>query len=201
MISTFSTRRILLLTHEPHTLLRLNDYCIINSHNACRRTFFNYRPHVFHASESRYRDYRQPASDTGELRDGFWVSEYPIEKMNEGVGNNKLIGLHVKHRNHSATLITYRNSYYQTEPPDRSWGLGINRLYPAFNNITLEAGLMLLSGYRPALVSGDKDASTEQSFIVTYTLSSEFKLSKSTSITYTLQGNNVHVTALKMAMF
>ena len=155
---------------------------------------------VFHASESKYRDYRQQPTETGELRDGYWVNEYPVEKMNEGIGKNKLIGLHLKNINYSATLVTYRNSYYQKTHPDRSWGIGINRVYSGIKDWNLEAGLMMLNGYRPALVNGNKDSSQNKNYIFTYTLSSEYKLSTSASIIHTLQGDNVHITALKLIL-
>lgn len=185
----------------PHAFPILTLICLMSSQTQGLEISLIAGLNISHASESRYYDYRQQPKENGELRNGYWVSEYPIEKMNEGFAKNKLVGLNIAHNKYSATLLTYRNSYYQSKHPDRSWGLGLNRIYSIFSNWNIQAGAMLLTGYRQALLTGSKSASRNKSNIFTYTLTSEYKVTNSASIIHTLQGDNVHITSLMLAIF
>ncbi len=153
---------------------------------------------VVHTGDNSYMDYTQEATNTGVLQDGMWITEFKEERMNEGgMMNNKLVGLRMKFDDYALSAVTYRNSFYCDHRRDRSYGLGFSRVWQPSNNVTLDGGAMLLTGYRTGLIQGSSSASLETTLVVAPMISFEYRMTKLLSITHTIQGIDVHITALK----
>ncbi len=150
--------------------------------------------HVSHLFENHYVDYREDAVSTGELQDGMWLAEYETKSLNDGSPErNKLLGLYVRHHNYSATLLSYKNSFYE-----RSYGVIINRVFQFPADIQLEAGAMLVTGYRPALVNTDRNASVNSRPMLVPMVSIAYKLNDEFSLSYTNLTMNVAVFSLQI---
>ncbi len=163
---------------------------------------------VTHSGANSYYDYTKPAKEVGErelvvnpeTNGKYWrtTESRSKVKMNEGLANkNQLIGFRAKIDNYAISAVTYRNSFYTSDRKDRSFGLGVSHVWQPSQNIKLEAGAMLLTGYREALLTENESKSTSQELIAAPMFSIEYKLTQQFSLTQTLQGN-AHVTALKI---
>ncbi len=164
--------------------------------------------HIGHTGSSQYVDYTAP-NELGEpeLRTNAttgqsqWVQVRPsrARDLNEGFAKkNKLIGLRIQFDDYALSAVTYRNSFYRAERKDRSFGLGVTRIWAMGHDINVEAGAALLSGYRKGLVDNDDSESLKQELLVAPTLSAEYRITRTLSLTHTVQGFTAHVTALKI---
>ena len=108
--------------------------------------------HVTHFNRSTYYDYTtEPTESRITFRDGeaVWVDTYDERKLNEGFGQNDLVGVRLSHESWAVSLLTYKNSFYE-----RSNGLSVAYTFANTQFLRAEAGAVVLTGYRPALVHG-----------------------------------------------
>ncbi len=137
--------------------------------------------HIQHLVSGNYTEFRDDPVDTGELRDGYWVMQYPDKELNDGYAmNNQLFGYRYEGTQYSFSFLTYKNSFYE-----RSYGVAINKLYRFNAHITIEYGAMLVTGYRKALLTENINNSMKQEPMLVPMASISYSLYGDTSLSYT----------------
>lgn len=139
---------------------------------------------VMHTSSSTYMDYTD-----GKTIDynGKKRTFYPRNMWNDGgPTSNRLIGLTMSHGDYEMGVITFRNSFYTAKRPDRSYAVLATVKFRNGDYLSLDPGIMYVTGYRDALVNDDINGNQEKTGRFSPLLNLTMQLDKSFAIVNTL---------------
>lgn len=142
--------------------------------------------HVNHFGDKYYYDHANNQNEGASAQ----------RRVNEGALNNRLLGITFQSKQTSLTYLNFTNSFHE-----KSHGLGVSESINLGRSLSFEAGVLMLTGYRPAVTQGVKNPkSTKSKPMVAPLLALNYHPTKKIKISYALMTGNVGILTLSQSL-